>query len=88
MTAVLDLGVMLSHLNLVAEIFIPTAQAREWVVKNAPDQPPAELRTLAHLPVAHIAGVLGYLISPVWTGCACYVGDLLELANLHSELQS
>ncbi len=65
---------MLSHLNLVAEIFIPSAQAREWIAANPPppDQPPMELRSLAHLPVAHIAGVLGYFVSPVWTGCTLY----------------
>jgi 4-coumarate--CoA ligase len=63
---------MLSHQNLVAEIFIPAAQTKEWMMKNAPDEPPIELRTLAHLPVAHIAGVLGYLTSPSWSGCAVY----------------
>lgn len=66
-------GVMLSHLNLVAELWIPTAQAREWaahLIESGETMP--EMRTLAHLPIAHIAGVLGYLIGPVLAGVTVY----------------
>lgn len=65
---------MLSHYNLVAEIYIPSAQAREWAAAEiAAGRPPnREYRTLAHLPVAHIAGVLGYLIGPIYSGGTVY----------------
>lgn len=66
-------GVMMSHLNIVAELWIPTRQAREWAAPMIEDGwvfP--ELRTLAHLPIAHIAGVLGYLIGPVLAGATVY----------------
>jgi 4-coumarate--CoA ligase len=54
-------GVMLSHLNLVAELFIPMIQGREWAAPliESGELVPPELRTLAHLPIAHIAGILG-----------------------------
>ncbi|QDS68711.1 hypothetical protein FKW77_003852 [Venturia effusa] len=66
-------GVMLSHLNLVAELYIPTAQGREWAApKVAAGETFPEMRTLAHLPIAHIAGVLGYLTGPVLVGGTVY----------------
>jgi len=66
-------GVMLSDLNLVAEIFIPMMQTREWAETNVPEgTPPTEMRTLAHLPIAHIAGVIGYLTVPVLMGATVY----------------
>lgn len=66
-------GVMLSHLNLVAELYIPTAQAREWaapLIDSGTVMP--EMRSLAHLPIAHIAGVIGYLTAPVLAGATVY----------------
>jgi 4-coumarate--CoA ligase len=66
-------GVMLSHLNLVAELYIPTAQAREWAAPLIEaGQTFPEMRTVAHLPIAHIAGVLGYLIGPLLAGGTIY----------------
>jgi 4-coumarate--CoA ligase len=66
-------GVMLSHLNLVAELYIPTAQAREWAAPLVEaGQVFPELRTIAHLPIAHIAGILGYLIGPLLGGGTIY----------------
>jgi 4-coumarate--CoA ligase len=66
-------GVMLSHLNLVAELYIPTAQAREWAApKIAAGETFEPMRTIAHLPIAHIAGVLGYLTGPVLAGGTVY----------------
>jgi 4-coumarate--CoA ligase len=66
-------GVMLSHLNLVAELYIPTQQAREWAAPLvAAGQVFPELRTIAHLPIAHIAGILGYLIGPLLAGGTIY----------------
>lgn len=64
---------MLSHLNLVAELYIPTAQAREWAAPLiAAGTPMPEMRALAHLPIAHIAGVIGYLAAPVLAGATVY----------------
>lgn len=66
-------GVMLSHLNLVAELYIPTVQAREWAAPLiAAGTAMPEMRALAHLPIAHIAGVLGYLAAPVLSGATVY----------------
>jgi len=68
-------GVMLSHLNMVAELWIPSAQAREWAaakIETGEEMPAMEMRTLAHLPIAHIAGVLGYLTGPVLAGATVY----------------
>lgn len=66
-------GVMLSHLNVVAELYIPTAQGREWAApKVAAGATFTEMKTLAHLPIAHIAGVLGYLTGPLLVGGTVY----------------
>ncbi|KAF2399334.1 acetyl-CoA synthetase-like protein [Trichodelitschia bisporula] len=62
-------GVMLSHLNFVAELIVLTSSSREWTAKQVEAGakfPP--YRTLAHLPAAHIAGVTGYLIGPAYSG--------------------
>lgn len=66
-------GVMLSHLNLVTELYIPTVQGREWAApKVAAGETFPEMKTLAHLPIAHIAGVLGYLTGPLLVGGTVY----------------
>ncbi|KAF2426569.1 4-coumarate-CoA ligase [Tothia fuscella] len=66
-------GVMLSHLNLVSEMYIPLAQATEWAAPLiAAGQVFPELKTVAHLPIAHIAGLLGYLAGPILVGCTVY----------------
>lgn len=66
-------GVMLSHLNLVAQLWLPAVQAREWALPlvEAGEEFPA-LSIVAHLPIAHIAGIVGYLISPVLAGTTVY----------------
>ncbi|KAF1812719.1 4-coumarate-CoA ligase [Eremomyces bilateralis CBS 781.70] len=62
-------GVMVSHRNLVAELILPSVQGREWAAKEIEaGRTLPEGRTLAHLPIAHIAGVFGYLISPLFSG--------------------
>ena len=33
---------------------------------------PIEYRTLAHLPISHIAGLFGYLIGPIYSGGTTY----------------
>ncbi|KAF2103895.1 4-coumarate-CoA ligase [Rhizodiscina lignyota] len=57
-------GVMLSHLNLVTEIAVPAAQSKEWAASQGPDFAPPPMRTVAHLPIAHIAGLAGYMLVP------------------------
>jgi 4-coumarate--CoA ligase len=68
------LGVMLSNYNLVCQLYIPSVQARAHVAAAvaAGEPAPSPVRTIAHLPIAHIAGVFGYLISPIFSGGAVY----------------
>lgn len=70
-------GVMLSHWNLVNQLYIPSVQARAHVAAavEAGEPAPSPFRTLAHLPIAHIAGVFGYLISPMFSGGSVYWMD-------------
>ncbi|KXJ94061.1 4-coumarate-CoA ligase [Microdochium bolleyi] len=74
-TTGLPKGVMLSHANLVAETVITSILGREAalneLVTNPPDAnqpPPPAYRTLAHLPISHIAGLWGYLVGPQYAG--------------------
>ena len=68
-TTGLPKGVMLSHLNLVAEAYITALAGREWAAKEIEaGRPLGEYRTLAHLPISHIAGVFGYLLAPMYSG--------------------
>jgi 4-coumarate--CoA ligase len=72
-TTGLPKGVMLSHANLVAETYLLALPARLWAAeqvaqgKNLTELFP-EYRTLAHLPISHIAGLFGYLIGPTYGG--------------------
>jgi 4-coumarate--CoA ligase len=66
-------GVRLSHTNLVSEAVIPGDMLRErWKEDEATGAPPFEFRTLAHLPVAHIAGLQGYFVNPFYLGGSVY----------------
>lgn len=68
-TTGLPKGVMLSYLNLVAEAYITALAGREWAAKEIEaGRPLGEYRTLAHLPISHIAGVFGYLLAPMYSG--------------------
>ncbi|KKZ63402.1 hypothetical protein EMCG_02289 [[Emmonsia] crescens] len=68
-TTGLPKGVMLSHQNLVSETYIVSISGKSWAAKEieAGREIPA-VRSLAHLPVSHIAGVFGYLIGPFSAG--------------------
>lgn len=68
-TTGLPKGVMLSNLNLVAEAYITALAGREWAAKEIEaGRALGEYRTLAHLPISHIAGVFGYLLAPMYSG--------------------
>lgn len=63
----------LSHTNLVSEAVLPGDLSKEHLNKaEAAGAPPFEYRTLAHLPVAHIAGLQGYLVNPFYAGGLVY----------------
>lgn len=68
---------MLSHHNMVAQLFVPSVHARQHVLDSATrgEPAPAPVRTLAHVPIAHIAGVHGYLIAPMFSNGAVYWMD-------------
>ncbi|KJZ73401.1 hypothetical protein HIM_07195 [Hirsutella minnesotensis 3608] len=62
-TTGLPKGVLISHANVVAETYITTSLNRPYhkeLVRQGKEYP---RRTLAHLPAAHIAGVLHYFIA-------------------------
>lgn len=61
-------GVLVSHENMVSEIFLTSRQDRQYWDA----QPPWPKRTLAHLPAAHIAGVVNYFASQVVSGATTY----------------
>lgn len=67
-TTGLPKGVMLSHLNLVAETYITALSVRAWVAKEMEKGTyvQKQQQTLAHLPISHIAGLFGYLIAPMY----------------------
>lgn len=70
-TTGLPKGVMLSHTNLVAETYIISLSGRQWAeqeLAKGNELPAIEYRTLAHLPISHIAGLFGYLVLPMYSG--------------------
>ncbi|KAF2729107.1 4-coumarate-CoA ligase [Polyplosphaeria fusca] len=55
-------GVKLSHTNMIAEALLPAdINRRVYASRN---EPHLNIRTLAHLPPAHISGVQGYFVNP------------------------
>jgi 4-coumarate--CoA ligase len=62
---------MLSHHNFVAQLTIVTGPSRDFMAEEiaagrATPMPP--MRSLAHLPAAHIAGVMSYIVAPPLVG--------------------
>ncbi|KAI9166368.1 4-coumarate-CoA ligase 2a [Paramyrothecium foliicola] len=71
-TTGLPKGVLVSHMNVVSECYLVAVVNwpvwQQWEAEGKP----FELRTLGHLPSAHIAGVQGYFINPLYNGGAVY----------------
>lgn len=67
-------AVMLSHKMMVSQVWMSSQVGREWAIPRIlnGDLQPGEMRTIAHLPAAHIAGVAGYFVSPIYAGGSCY----------------
>ncbi|KAF7361871.1 hypothetical protein MVEN_00531600 [Mycena venus] len=61
-------GVKLSHTNMVAACYLVGLDLRQhWEAEGKWDY-----RTLGHLPTAHVAGVQGYFVIPLWQGGTVY----------------
>ena len=57
----------------MSQAVLPGDLVREkWRKDEAAGEPVFEYRTLAHLPIAHIAGLQGYLINPFYCGGLVY----------------
>lgn len=64
-------GVNLSHTNMVAAAVLGNHWGRtHW--RNVDPARTKDHRTLAHLPAAHIAGVQGYMVNPIYNGSTVY----------------
>ncbi|KAL4929204.1 acyl--CoA ligase [Aspergillus undulatus] len=63
-------GVMLSHMNLVSEALFTQLVLRDS--RRGKPHLNVPYRTIGHLPTAHIAGCLGYFITPAVAGGTVY----------------
>jgi 4-coumarate--CoA ligase len=60
---------MLSHRNFVTETYVTSLAGRDWAEKQImAGKELKPYRTLAHLPISHIAGMFGYLVAPFYSG--------------------
>lgn len=65
-------GVRISHANMVSEAFLPASMNRPIWDAWAAAGKPFESRTIAHLGCAHISGVQGYFVNPLYDGGIVY----------------
>lgn len=63
------IGVLISHMNMVSECYLPSTMGRESWSKMGISFPRS---TLGHLPPAHIAGLQSYFINCVYEGAVIY----------------
>ncbi|KAK8147010.1 hypothetical protein G3M48_002261 [Beauveria asiatica] len=82
-TTGLPKGVLVSHQNLVAQIFLMSSRDRQYWDK----QPAWTGRTLAHLPAAHIAGVVSYFAAQVVSGATTYWMPKFEFGEFVKHMQ-
>ncbi|KAF7315641.1 hypothetical protein MIND_00079600 [Mycena indigotica] len=79
-------GVMMSHTNMVSLPTMTSVSLREtWQKEGKYDY-----RTLAHLPTAHVAGVLGYFCLPFHNGGVTYwmpKFDFLDFLKYNEQLK-
>ncbi|KAL6837277.1 hypothetical protein V8C40DRAFT_7228 [Trichoderma camerunense] len=68
-TTGLPKGVLISHMNMVSECYLPGTMGRESWSKMGISFPRS---TLGHLPPAHIAGLQSYFINCVYEGAIVY----------------
>lgn len=73
-------GVRISHANMVSEAFLPASMNRPIWSRWAAAGKPFKSRTLAHLGCAHISGVQGYFVNPLFDGGTVYWMPRLDLA--------
>lgn len=71
-TTGLPKGVIVSHTNMVAEAFLPAYINRPVWKDWAAEGKPFEIRTLAHVPTAHVSGVQGYFVNAFYDGGIVY----------------
>ncbi|PNY24611.1 acyl-coenzyme A synthetase [Tolypocladium capitatum] len=71
-TTGLPKGVLVSHVNVVSEVFIGAYLNRPVFDAWNRQGRGFVRRTLGHLPTAHIAGLLGYFVSPFFEGGIVY----------------
>ena len=63
----------MSHMNMVSAVAIPATFNRPYYAERERlGDKPFERRTLAHLPTAHIAGVMGYFVHPFFENGLVY----------------
>lgn len=65
-------GVRISHTNMVAGAVLSSQQSRPVFDRWEREGRPFGRRTLGHLPTAHIAGVQGYFVMPMYEGTCVY----------------
>lgn len=82
-TTGLPKGVRISHRMMVAESFLTLEPDKEYMKR---EKPGVQVRTLAHVPAAHIAGVQSYFIN-VRAAVCCFPPFLRDLARSSSLLE-
>ncbi|PHH68767.1 hypothetical protein CDD82_292 [Ophiocordyceps australis] len=71
-TTGLPKGVLISHLNLVYQVFVASHANRQQLEALNSQSPIYVPRTVAHLPTAHVAGLLSYFLRSFFQGTIVY----------------